>query len=274
MAKRRSDALYRSICGYVCDVSPKKGLKKGNKFSFKLQVGETETKTTLCFDASKKRKLEEFEASGLPVKIINIQENDEAKRNLFLHEILVGTMSTVTTPDKNEIDFVRKPLIAKFTNIEDIKNLKNGSVINVRGVIEANVVDTVLQKCQDGDQRRMLEGVVVSDYTGSVRITLWEEAIDFISDYLSRERSCYCVGLKDVRVKFFMGTAVLSTREETILMECNEGIHFEGSKCSTDVDVGPTAEEMIDVKSFAYVTQFTLFYICQNCKKKITELST
>ena len=153
-------------------------------------------------------------------------------------------MSAVTTPDKNEIDFVRKPLIDKFTNIEDIKNLKNGSVINVRGVIEANVADTVLQKCEDGDHRRMLEGVVVSDYTGSVRITLWEEAIDFISDYLIRERSCYCVGLKDVRVKFFMGTAVLSTREETVLMECNEGIHVEGSKCSTDVDVGPTAVEM------------------------------
>ena len=28
------------------------------------------------------------------------------------------------------------------------------------------------------------------------------------------------------------------------------------------------------MKSFAYVSQFTLFYICQNCKKKITDLST
>ena len=51
---------------------------------------------------------------------------------------------------------------------------------------------------------------MVSGCTGSVRLTLWEEAIGFISDYLCRKRSCYCVGLKVVHVKFFMSMAVLS----------------------------------------------------------------
>ena len=57
-------------------------------------------------------------------------------------------------------------------------------------------------------------------------------------------------------------------------MECSESIHVEGSKCSINVDVGPMLVEMINVKSFTYILQFKLFYICQNCKKKRTDLPT
>ena len=85
MAKRRSDALY----WLHMQCKPKERIEKGKQIQFQvtgeLQVGETETKT-MCFNASEKRKLEEFEASGQQVKIINIQDNNEAKQNSFLHE--------------------------------------------------------------------------------------------------------------------------------------------------------------------------------------------
>lgn len=261
------------VAGYITDHTPPK--QNGKHFYFDLQTDALTCVKSICFDNTKSPKIKQFLESGSPVKIKNITYQDDNSQ--YLAQLKVNTRSMITMADNSEVNFERisKPASSStnkdaVTKIIDVQELKDDSVVTVQGLMTLTPHPPKEQKCRNGSIKLMLENNVLTDDTGSIKVTLWASNIKLVSQSIKRGHPHFL--FKFLRVKSFLGAPkTLSTLSETeieVLKVCPMELSA----------VTPTQPEdhiqMIDAKDIALVAMYTEYAQCRNCKRKITDIAT
>ena len=161
--------------GYVTAYSPP--LPNNNYFYFDLQTSPTKSIKSICFDNSKSPKIKQFYDSGSPVKIRNITFQDNDSQH-YLAQLKVNTRSVITMADNSEVNFERihTPSTTNkvpITKMSELQALKDDEIVTVQGLLTLSNHHPKDQKCKSGHVRLMLDNSVLTDETGSVKVTLW-----------------------------------------------------------------------------------------------------
>ena len=277
MAKRKSDSEVQlptksTVTDYVINVIPKKPHQNYDRFM--SQTSPSTVKSTVCLDESKMKAISELKDSGSPVKILNIKRNDDTKRSRYLSEIIISPMSMITEDDKAEVHFQLQDVEAPtYVKIKGIENLQDWTVVNVKGKLHGSLSGVVDQSCKDGSIKQMLEGALFYDETGCIYMTLWEDATTIVSEAGLSSHNIPCLTFDKVKVKVFIGSTYLSTTTETVISTCNESSLIDLRLPDRKVNAAEALDN-ISVDKIALVSNYSWFYVCQTCRKKLTDVST
>ena len=174
--------------GYVTAYSPH--LSNNYYFYFDLQTSPTKSIKSICFDNSKSPKIRQFYDSGSPVKIRNITFQDHDSQH-YLAQLNVNTHSVITMADNSEVNFERihTPSTTNkvsITKISELQTLKDDEIVTAQGLLILSNHHPKDQKCKSGHVRLMLDNSVLTDETGSVKVTLWASNIKLVSQSIKQ----------------------------------------------------------------------------------------
>ena len=193
--------------GYVTAYSPP--LPNNNYFYLDLQTSPTKSIKSICFDNSKSPKIKQFYDFGSPVRIRNITfQGDDSQH--YLAQLQVNTRSVITMADNSEVNFERihTPSTTNkvpITKISELQALKDDEIVTVQGLHNHNHNHNPKdQKCKSGHVRLMLDNSVLTDETGSVKVTLWASNIKLVSQSIKQGHPYFL--FKSVRVKSFLSS--------------------------------------------------------------------
>ena len=192
--------------GYVTAYSPP--LPNNNYFYFDLQTSPTKFIKSICFDNSKSPKIKQFYDSGSPVKVRNITFQDDDSQH-YLAQLKVNTCSVITMADNSEVNFERihTPSTTNkvpITKISELQALKDDEIVTVQELLTMSNHHPKDQKCKSGHVRLMLDNSVLTDETGSVKVTLWASNIKLVSQSVKQGHPYFL--FKSVRVKSFLSS--------------------------------------------------------------------
>ena len=123
-------------------------------------------------------------------------------------DVLVSKRSLVNEADIAEIDFEYEQNHvaaneAEVVQVVKIVEIKDGQMISVAGLLTVSL-EEVNSRVINGQKKRLNENVVLSDDTGSIVVTLWEDSNDLLRNGVAWK-------LSNVRVKKFDGVRITTT---------------------------------------------------------------
>ena len=117
----------------------------------------------------------------------------------------------------------------------------------------------------------MMEDVHLSDPTGEIFTTLWEDHIDYVQE--QTETGCTSFAFHGIHLKQFVKKVYPTSISATIITTVDAITPCE-QKVSKAAEELELKEETIFVEDFCLVSGFCKFFICQSCDKKLTEMPT
>ena len=274
MAKRSLGSDFKqdssTVSGYIKDINSLPHMKD-RFFTISLQTSPEKETSAICFDITKKKKMVSFKESGSLVKLVNVRFNNDPKKT-HLSQVILNSRTVITTPEKSEVDF-DMATATQFTAIESIHDVTEGTIINVKGYLVADLSSTTMRQTRDNRSIRMLEGCTLKDLNNPdtmIDLMLWEDSIDAVSKAFAEDN--HVLIFQNVRVRNFFQRQFLTTISNT-------------TTTVADVDIKPTLAmqsalparqhneryQKISVKKVAFISHYSFYYNCQNCKKKVTD---
>ena len=162
----------------------------------------------ILFDMSKLRTLKEKHQAGEPVKIIGCLV-DKAANKIFA-ELVINSKSKILAPQPGDITFNRTEPKLAITLIKDIEKTMINQCISLRGLVVADDSKVRLVQCFE-KPTKITDQNTISDETGVIPLTLWEEWINYFKE---NDRKCF--KLYNLVVKYF-GTLYVTTCSETFV---------------------------------------------------------
>ena len=188
--------LADSMTGYVLQVSPKK--RRETEFHFTFQSREDTAQRAKCYDTKKRSALVEHQLSGNPVKIRSVGVYNMPKNSGFCG-ISINNQSTLETPSSAEVFF--KKMNRLFIDIDEILDKNEvDDIIDVHGVVDMRE-SKIEMKQVFGADKRMMEDINLSDSTGHIKLTLWEDHIDYVQE--QTEQGCSSFAFHGICIKKF-----------------------------------------------------------------------
>lgn len=255
--------------GYVHNVSPSR--RNTNQsfsyFNFSLQVSQTTTRNAICYDPGKKKLLKRFQESRQPATLINITQKRNPQQPLE-ENIIVTRRSRIVAANDNDIPYeyddnsapeYQEPL----TTLQNIAYLAQNQIVSVKGVLTLSAEDVEEVTISSGATIPKLNHCVITDHTATVRLTLWGNTIQNVTNHNS-----YFVST--VRVKQFDRTNYLTTTPKTTFIKTEEDFPLPKQELF-DSFFQPTT---IFVKQIHLVDTFKTSLRCNNCTKTLSHLKS
>ena len=274
MAKRSLDSDFKqdssTVSGYIKDINSLRQMKD-RFFTISLQTSPEKETSAICFHITKKKKMISFKESGSPVKLVNVRFNNDPKK-MHLSQVILNSRTVIATPEKSEVDF-DMATATQFTAIESIHDVTEGTIISVKGYLVADLSSTTM--CQTGDNRsiRMLEGCTLKDLNNPdtmIDLTLWEDSIDAVSKAFAEDN--HVLIFQNVRVRNFFQRQFLTTISNTTITVADDDIKPTlAMQSALPARQHNERYQKISVKKVAFISHYSLYYNCQNCKKKVTD---
>ncbi len=267
-----------SIEGKIIQILPKKEFTRKNG-----EIGKVQSLTL-------------FDSTG-SIRITFWNEDTEKLKMLEINDVILITNLNprLSSLDSKTIDLIvnRNTTITKKTGdldiegeaIKNIKELQNRKgLVSFVGILTS--VDNIKTISLKSGEEVSLLGIVVSDNTDGIRVTLWGEKAEEYSKLLNVGQG---LSLKNVIVKYssFSSRNEISLINDSILelkdleIKNLKSIELAGKERSTNftgnyakIDT-INAPGIIEIKGFIAkdLNNITVYEACQNCSKKIENCS-
>ena len=206
--------------GYVHNVRcAKSGTGSFRCFNFSLQVSENCKQQIVCYDPSKEKLLKGYQDSREPVKLVNFGKR-KSSESVLEEDIILSKRSLIESVSNNDIVFEydegnSQEAERTYKTKGTIQSLRGSQMISVKGCLSlrADCVRKVVMK--NGSVVTMLDRCAVGDDSGTIRLTLWGNIIQQVTNH-----SCY--SFENVLVKFYDFERYLTTTHSTRIMPTEE----------------------------------------------------
>lgn len=255
--------------GYVHNVrrASKSGTGSFRCFNFSLQVSESRKRRVVCYDPGKEKLLKGYQESREPVKLLNFSKRRSAESALE-EDIVLSKRSRIESVNNNDIVFEydeATPQEAErtFTTIGTIESLRESEVISVKGCLSlrADCVRQIVMK--NGSVVTMLDRCTITDDSGTIRLTLWGEMIQEVTNH-----SCYSV--ENVLVKCYDFARYLTTTHSTRIIPTEENFpHISEQLFDSLFDV-----ERISVEKISFAQKLKKWLSCCECGKQLSDVTS
>ena len=117
----------------------------------------------------------------------------------------------------------------------------------------------------------MMEDINLSDATGHIKLTLWEDHIDYVQEQIEQGYSSFA--FHGIQIKNFGRKVYLTSIASTIIKtgfydSMSEGVQQQNNQADEK------KQEMILVNEFGFVSGFSKYFVCGGCDWKLTDLQT
>ena len=117
----------------------------------------------------------------------------------------------------------------------------------------------------------MMEDINLLDSTGQIKLTLWEDHIDYVQEQIEQGYSSFA--FHGIRIKKFGKKVYLTSIASTIITtefydSMSEGVQQQNNQADEK------KQETILVNEFDLVSGFSKYLVCEGCDKKLTDLQT
>lgn len=255
--------------GYVHDVrrTSKGGTASSPFLNFSLQVSQSRKRRVVCYDAKKESLLRGYEKARDPIKLVNFSST--RSESGLDEDVVLSKRSRIELVNNNDITFEyddhRCPETERrFTSVGTVQSLEAGEQISVKGCL------TVRLECaQQVTMKRgssvvtMLDRCVVTDGSGTIRLTVWGELIQQIAN-----DRCYII--ENVVVKQYNSAKFLTTTHSTRITPTEE-IFPSASKELFD---GIFDVEKVVVEKISFANRFKKWLSCSECGREISEVTS
>ena len=244
------------IIGYVHNLSKVRQGPKRKWFEMKLQTASGRVRA-VCFAKDKYNIFAEKEKTITAAKITNYVTS--MSLNGSDEDILINDMTVIQTPASSEYNFQYEE-DTKANGITTLSvvssEVESGSFVNVRGKIRRGLtVETV------GHNNTRMMKCAITDHSGVLPITIWEDEIDTIQDG-------HVYKLHGVGVRYRDQAKYLTTtRNGRIIEESDEDLKQLDDSTGTALLL-PPADITMEVRSIRSVN-VEFFRSCVDCSAKI-----
>ena len=157
-----------------------------------------------------------------------------------------------------------------FIDIDEILDKNEvDDIIDVHGVVDMRESKTEIKEVFGAD-KRMMEGINLSDSTGHIKLTLWEDHIDYVQKQI--EQGCSSFAFHGIRIKKFRKKVYLTSIPSTIITTVDSIIPCQKEFNNNQAD--EKKQETILVNEFNLVSGVSKYFMCGDCDKKLTDLQT
>ena len=156
-----------------------------------------------------------------------------------------------------------------FIDIDEIHDKNEVHIIDVHGVVDMRESKTEMKQVFGAD-KWMMEDINLSDSTGHIKLTLWEDHIDYVQEQI--EQGCSSFAFHGIRIKKFGKKVYLTFIHSTIITTVDSIIPCQKEFNNNQAD--DKKQETILVNEFNLVSGFAKYFVCGGCDKKLTDLQT
>ena len=254
--------------GYVHNVRrAKSGTGSFRCFNFSLQVSENCKRQIVCYDPSKEKLLKGYQDSREPVKLVNFSKR-KSSESVLEEDIILSKRSRIESVSNNDIVFEYEEGNSReaertYKTIGTIQSLRESQMISVKGCLSlrADCIREVVMK--NGSVVSMLDRCAVRDDSGTIRLTLWGNIIQQVTN-----DSCY--SFENVLVKFYDFERYLTTTHSTRIMPTEERFPLINEQLFDSLfDV-----ERISVEKIRFAQQLKKWLSCCECGKHLSDVTS
>ena len=211
------------LSGFVHNVSPtkKSKIRSFPYFAFSLQVSDNTIRRAVCYDNEKQPIFKAYEESRQPAVLTNVTQ----KRSLLdpsQDDVIVSKRSRIQDASNTDIDFeyLENSEVHDsntVTLIGNIPSLSENTITSIQGVM---IITMSLEHIKEVTTKTantipMLDHCVVTDNTGTIRLTVWGSTIKEITN-----NDSYMI--TNLRVKSFDAKKYLTTTPTTTAVKQDE----------------------------------------------------
>ena len=217
------------LSGFVHNVSPtkKSKLRSFPYFTLSLQVSNNTIRRAVCYDNEKQPIFKAYEEPRQPAILTNVTQ----KRSLLdpsQDDLIVNKRSRIQDASNTDIDFeyLENSQVHDantVTLIGNIPSLAENIITSIQGVVTMSLEHIKEVTTKTADTIPMLDHFVVTDNTGTIRLTLWGSTIKEITNNNSYMTT-------NLRVKSFDAMKYLTTTPTTTI----QGIEEQTEDTDTD----------------------------------------
>ena len=221
----------------------------------------------VCYDPSKEKLLKGYQESREPVKLVNFSKRKSGE-SVLEEDIVLSKRSRIESVSNNDIVFEYDEGTsqeAEVTNktIRTIESLRESEMISAKGCLSlrADCIREVVIK--NGSVVTMLDWCAIRDESGTIRLTLWGDIIQQVTNH-----SCY--SFENVLVKFYDFERYLTTTHSTRIMPTEEKfprIHEQLFDSLFDV-------ERISIEKITFAQQLKKWLSCCECGKHLSDVTS
>ena len=252
--------------GYVHNVRrAKSGTGSFRCFNFSLQVDENCKRQIVCYDPSKEKLLKGYQDSREPVKLVNFSKRKSGE-NVLEEDIILSKRSRIESVSNNDIVFEydegsSQEAERTYKTIATIESLRESEMISVKGCLSlrADCIREVVMK--NGSVVTMLDRCAIRDDNGTIRLTLWGDIIQQVTNH-----SCY--SFENVLVKFYDFERYLTTTHSTRIMPTEEKF----PRISEQLFDSLFDVETIPVEKISFAQQLKKWLSCCECGKHLSDV--
>ena len=262
-----------SLVGYM-----HKGFRQSNNDNyvrFLFQTSATKIEKAISYDGRKRSILSASCESGSALKLRNITIKDFPSTSALCN-IVLNERSIILSPEKAEVDFERlKPEDVELLPIASVAEQDSDQYHIIEGYLQLSQREPQEQAIRDGILKVMLTENRLCDMEENwTHITLWEDHIDAVKDFV--EADVHWLRFYDVKCKTFNGNSYVTTTARTVIEQM----------LNAPSDVPPSSSEVPDVPAefpnfevvvvdrVKLVSDYSQYWCCQFCYRKLTEIAT
>lgn len=210
----------------------------------------------------------EHQESKSPIVLKNTQESKDGR------DIVFNQHSTVRLAPAFDIDFEYSTSLtssssmtmpqtnATVVSFEEVPRLEANQRVNVTAILSKGTEKPNQVQLRATQKKAFVkEDCIIEDTTGSAMLHIWEPMSEQLKSGTTYE-------FKNFVVKNFQGTNHLSTSTSTSFSVVDQQV--EALKGPSLLEC---AEKNLKVKEFKSVNKLDIYISCENCKRKVTELS-
>ena len=209
------------LSGFVHKVSPtkKSKIRSFPYFTFSLQVIDNTIRRAVCYDNEKQPIFKAYQESRQPAILTNVTQK-RSRLDPSQDDVIVSKRSRIQDASNTDIDFeyLENSEVHDsntVTLIGNIPSLSENTITSIQGVVTMSLEHIKEVTTKTADTIPMLDHCVVTDNTGTIRLTLWGSTIKEITN-----NDSYMI--RNLRVKSFDAKKYLTTTPTTTAVKQDE----------------------------------------------------
>ena len=260
-APAKSSTTTLELEGYVHQVSEIKTPSSGTRyFDFNIQQQDVR-KRVVCFSSQKRDDLKHKQESKTLVKLLNVSPH-KRKFDPNTQEYRLNNYSKVVATQR--VPFPWKDISADLADASVkfvLDSCIPGDVVSLKAkVLHKSNEQSVYSYTTKTDLKKC--DIIVADSTGTILITLWEDAIAKVNTNTS-------YNFKGLKVAFF-NNKYLNTTSQTIVKVLDIGIQLSEEITAAAEEMKPTQKVHEYVSGNIIAADFSKVLVCFNYKSRLT----
>ena len=217
----------------------------------RLQTSENEAVRAVCFSPEKRLTLHQLQQKKSPVKIVGAQLSSSKRFSSSIEEYTISKKSKITA---TTLQFPFKESFSnRFYTISQVLNANPFETVDIKVKILTKSENK--QAIVHGERTRYKADCIVADQTNSIKLVLWEEAIDKVN----AGKSCH---IENCKIRIFDDSKFVNPNEVTKITEISD---------IPNVNLATPQLHDYLVTGTCIGTDIRQHYSCIVCSKKLEE---